>query len=282
MLVHSKAIMDPCYAAWMDRSSNSINWISNMDIIAAFAHPDDETRFLGGTLAMLAAKGIRVHLLITTRGEGGETGEPPLCLQEDLGKVREDEMKCAANALGATSLSFLDYTDPTVAENGGLFPFKANLDTLVSQLETYARKHQASAIITHGSNGEYGHPAHKLMHRAVMTAAQRLGDIDVYTVSAMYEGHPNLRHANNNDRADFILSIQPWYSAKLEATKCHRTQHGLFIRRSSIAAGRQMTLAEVTPNEESLHHAWPKERSNGKDLFAAFLLAQCSEALIEK
>ncbi|OGO19267.1 MAG: hypothetical protein A2Z14_12925, partial [Chloroflexi bacterium RBG_16_48_8] len=241
-----------------------------MDILAAFAHPDDETRFLGGTLAMLAVKGIRVHILIATRGEGGEVGEPPLCSQEVLGKMREGEMVCAADALGASSLFFLDYVDPVVAEDGELFPFLADFDTLVSQLENQAQKRRAITIITHGSNGEYGHPAHKLMHQAVMAAARKHGDIDVYTVSAIYEGHPKPRLANNDDLADFVLSIEPWYSTKLKATECHRTQHALFVRRASQDAGRPMSLAEVTSKEESLHHAWSRERSNLTDLLATF------------
>ena len=252
-----------------------------MDILAAFAHPDDETRFLGGTLAMLAAKGINVHILIATRGEGGEVGEPPLCPQEDLGEVRENEMHCAAEALGAASLTFLDYVDPVVAENGDLFPFEADFETLVSQLEAHARKHETSVLISHGSNGEYGHPAHKLMHQAVMAAAGVHGSIDVYTVSALYEDHPKPRLANKDDPADFILSIRPWYSAKLEATQCHHTQHALFVRRASQAAGRTLSLAEVTTDEESLHHAWPRNLSNREDPLAHFLRTYCSEALMK-
>jgi LmbE family N-acetylglucosaminyl deacetylase len=253
-----------------------------MDILAAFAHPDDETRFLGGTLAMLAAKGARVHILIATRGEGGEVGEPPLCSRENLGKVREGEMKCSADALGAASLSFLDYVDPVVAEDGEVFPFRAEFDTLVSQLEIETKRCQARVIITHGSNGEYGHPAHKLMHEAVMAAARKHGGFDVYTVSAIYKEHPKPRLTNKDDAADFVLLIDPWYSAKLEATECHRTQHALFVRSASEAAGRQMSLAEVTTNEESLHHAWPKERSNPEDPLATFLRKHCYEALKEK
>ncbi len=49
-----------------------------MNILAFFAHPDDETMLCGGTLALLARAGARVHLLIATRGEGGENGEPPV------------------------------------------------------------------------------------------------------------------------------------------------------------------------------------------------------------
>jgi LmbE family N-acetylglucosaminyl deacetylase len=253
-----------------------------MDVLATFAHPDDETRFLGGTLAMLAAKGVRVHILIATHGEGGEVGEPPLCSQEELGSVRESEMKCASEALSAASLSFLDYVDPIVAQNGDLFPFEADFETLVTQIVTHAKDRHASAFISHGSNGEYGHPAHKLMHQAVMAAARKHGDIAFHTACAIYEGHPKPRLANDDDPADFILAIQPWYSAKLAATGCHRTQHALFVRRASKAAGRKMTLAEVTSAEESLHLAWPAEQLNGEDPLSAFIRKECSEALIEK
>jgi LmbE family N-acetylglucosaminyl deacetylase len=266
----------------MDPFLNQINWSLRMDILAAFAHPDDETRFVGGTLSMLASKGVRVHLLIATRGEGGEVGEPPLSSQENLGEMRENEMQCAANALGAAFLSFLDYVDPRVTDNGDLFPFQADFNTLVSQLETHARKRAATTFISHGSNGEYGHPAHRLMHQAVVAAARKFDHIDVYTISAFYEGHPRPRLANNDDMADFLLSIRPWYAAKLRATECHRTQHALFVRRASQEAGRSLTLAEVTYDQESLHHAWPRDQSNHEDPLAHFLRVQCSEALIKK
>jgi LmbE family N-acetylglucosaminyl deacetylase len=252
-----------------------------MDILAAFAHPDDETRFLGGTLAMLASKGVRVHLVIATRGEGGEVGEPPLCKQEDLGSVREDEMKCAAKALGAASLTFLNYVDPVVGHNEEVFAFKADMDTLSTQLIAKAKKVQADVIISHGSNGEYGHPAHKLMNQAVMAGVQQDRNLNLYTISAFYEDHPRPRLANKDDLADFILDITPWYSAKIEATICHRTQHALFVRRSSKAAGRQMSLAEVTYHEESLRCAQPRGKSNNQDRLAHFLQKECSEALIE-
>jgi len=78
------------------------------------AHPDDETIWCGGTLALLAAKGVAVHLAALTRGEGGDVGEPPLSERDGLGDVREREMVCAAGKLGARSLTFLGYIDPTV------------------------------------------------------------------------------------------------------------------------------------------------------------------------
>ena len=58
-------------------------------ILVISAHPDDETLFSGGTLAMYAQKGHDIFILETTRGEGGEVGEPPLTTRENLAALDE-------------------------------------------------------------------------------------------------------------------------------------------------------------------------------------------------
>ena len=75
-------------------------------LLCLVAHPDDETMLCGGTLALLAANGVAVHLALLTRGEGGEMGEPPLSEREHLGEVREREMVCAVGKLGARASPF--------------------------------------------------------------------------------------------------------------------------------------------------------------------------------
>ena len=46
-------------------------------VVAVHAHPDDETLFMGGTLATLAARGAEVTVITLTLGEDGEViGEP--------------------------------------------------------------------------------------------------------------------------------------------------------------------------------------------------------------
>lgn len=88
-----------------------------MNVLAFFAHPDDETILAGGTLAMLAENGSRVHCLSATRGEGGELGETPLCSEDELGQVRESEMVCEVGAQGRRSLTFLGYQEPRMGED---------------------------------------------------------------------------------------------------------------------------------------------------------------------
>ena len=41
-------------------------------VVAVHAHPDDETLFMGGTLATLAARGAEVIVITLTLGEDGE------------------------------------------------------------------------------------------------------------------------------------------------------------------------------------------------------------------
>ena len=122
-----------------------------MNILAFFAHPDDETVFAGGALALLAGKGAQVHYLCATRGEGGETGEPSLCTQAELGEVREQELLCAVQALGGRSLTFLGYTDPRVGPEEELYPYTQDLTFLAGQVAATMRQFQADVLISHGS-----------------------------------------------------------------------------------------------------------------------------------
>ncbi len=229
------------------------------DILAFFAHPDDETILTGGTLALLARSGARVHYLCATRGEGGEAGEPPLCSQDDLGVFREREMECAVEQLGGSSLAFLDYIDPRVGPDNQLFPYAQDIAALTRQVAGVVHQVGADAIITHGSNGEYGHPAHVLTHQAARAAIESLESraLLFYGVGASFPEHPRPRIANRDDPAHLILDITPVLDAKTRAALCHRTQHALFVRRASQEAGRPLSVPEVIQRVESLHRFSP-------------------------
>lgn len=232
-----------------------------MNILAFFAHPDDETMLCGGTLALLARAGVDVHYLIATRGEGGEAGEPPLCTREELGAFRERELACAVQALGGRSLALFDYIDPTVGPDNTLYPYTPDPQGLAQELAEFLRLNQIDALITHGTNGEYGHPAHLLTHQSALLAvdlAQMLGhETSLYTVNACFEGHPKPRLANKDDPADWVLDVSPVIEDKIAAAMCHATQHALFIRRPSKELGRTVTVPEVIVSLESLHRKLP-------------------------
>jgi LmbE family N-acetylglucosaminyl deacetylase len=78
--------------------------------LVAVAHPDDETFGCGSTIARAGALGAEVTVACATRGEAGETG-PGFPAPEDLGAVREDELRRAAARLGVKRVALLGYRD---------------------------------------------------------------------------------------------------------------------------------------------------------------------------
>ena len=226
-------------------------------VLCVVAHPDDETMLCGGTLARLAAAGVEVSVLSLTRGEGGETGEPPLCDRAELGRVREHEMRCAVQKLGVSHLDFLDYVDPDVGPNDTLFAPEADFDVLVGQIAEVVRRQKPDVVLTHGSNGEYGHPAHKLAHTATRQAAGTGSAPVLYSFQASYAAHPYTRLANPDDPADIVVDVSVYLDQKEAAALCHATQNALFVRRRSKQAGRKITVREALMTEEAFHRHWP-------------------------
>jgi len=246
-----------------------------MKILAFFAHPDDETMLSGGALAILAQSGIEVHYLIATRGEGGERGEPPQCEPEQLGELREREVACAVENLGGSSLANLGYPDPVVGPSQVLYPFTTDLARLAAQVTGQVKRVQADVLISHGTNGEYGHPAHLLCNKAArLAAASHKGHpFWLYTVAAAYPGHPKPRILNRSDPAHLVINVRTVLYRKIQAALCHKTQQALFIRRASIEAGRRLKVPEVILKEESLHRAYPAKGGAGGDPLEEFLSA---------
>jgi len=66
-------------------------------VVVVAAHPDDEVLGVGGTIAMLAAAGVRLRLIAVTDGEASHPGADPA----RLGQVRAAERTAALAVLGA-------------------------------------------------------------------------------------------------------------------------------------------------------------------------------------
>jgi LmbE family N-acetylglucosaminyl deacetylase len=145
-------------------------------LMAVLAHPDDESLGFGGTLAKYAAEGIEVSLVCTTRGERGWTGERtaypgPLALR----RLREAELRAAADALGVADVRFLDYLDGEVR--------CADQGEAVAEIVKEMRRVRPNVVVTFGPDGAYGHPDHvavsQLTTTAVVCAADRTYDAGV-------------------------------------------------------------------------------------------------------
>lgn len=234
------------------------------------AHPDDETVMAGGTLALLAARGIYTHVVCATDGRGGEYGDlVEASAPAALARVRCEELRCAARALGAAEVTLLGYEDPVIGPEDTLYGFEAAEEVLIAQVVELICRAAPDVVLSHGSDGEYGHPAHVQVHRAVRQAVENLvPEVVFYGVSALVPGSED-RLWNRSDPAHLALDITPWIEHKHAAMICHRTQHALFMRRRQLR-----TVQEATRTIESFHRFWPPVAENGApgDAFARALL----------
>lgn len=189
-------------------------------LVVVVAHPDDET-FCSGLICRLVSAGKIVDLLCLTRGEGGPKGE---CSRRDLGKVREAEMVEACKVLGIRELVFLDHVDP-VAREHKVFAPDVSVAALANQIEPYLAN--ADYVVTHGSSGEYWHPAHLLVHEAVGIA---VADRPWMTFLAAREDHPIPKLVNLDDPAHLVLDVSGKKTIRRKALSCHESQASLFRR----------------------------------------------------
>lgn len=190
-------------------------------ILAVFAHPDDETFRPGGTLALLARRGVRVQVLTATRGGAGSCGKPPLCTTEELPSVREQELRCACAALGIDPPIILDYKDGCLAET--------NPDTIVAEIMSVVDDLRPQIILTFGSDGLSGHPDHIAIGQFTSEAYHHATSVKaLYTLAipeSISEKLAMLQIRAVPDKAiTLTVDISAVWEEKMKAIQCHLTQ----------------------------------------------------------
>ncbi len=152
-------------------------------IVSIFAHPDDEVFMVGGTLAKHARQG-RVVAVCATRGELGEIRDPSLATRENLGQVREGELRRAYGILGVDDVRLLDYRDSGMAgTEGNQDPrsfMNADPDEAVEKIVKILREVGPAVVVTFEETGGYGHPDHLAVHRFVTDAFKAASDPSKY------------------------------------------------------------------------------------------------------
>ncbi len=157
--------------------------LTDLSVLAAFAHPDDEGFGFGGTLAMLAARGARITLVCATNGDVGEISDPSLATPENLYEVRQEELRQAMNVTGVQDVRFLGYRDSgmegTPDNNHPRSLYQAPPDEVVAKLVEIIREVQPNVVFTHDPTGGYGHPDHVTVYERTARAFEAAGDGDV-------------------------------------------------------------------------------------------------------
>jgi len=192
-------------------------------LLAVFAHPDDETFRCGGTLALLARRGVRVHLLTATRGEAGSCGDPPLCTPAELPAMREQELRCACAALGVKVPHILDYRDGHLDE--------VNPEELIAEILDVVQAVQPQVMLTFGPDGLSGHPDHVAIGQCAAEAFHRAGEVAaLYTVAVPQSVAERLGmgrvHPVPDEEIALVVNVTPAWEQKMAAIRCHATQLG--------------------------------------------------------
>lgn len=191
------------------------------ELLLIFAHPDDESFALGGTIAKYAEQGVRITLVTATKGEAGKAAG--ICKQEELGLFREQELKRAAKVLGISEVIFLGYMDKEV-------PLASPLE-IAEKLVRIIRRIRPQVVITFGADGASGHRDHRGIHHFTM-AAIRLAKVNIEPDWGIPYAIPRLCYVQSGwrlsedvlEKIDYIIPIKQWAEKKRKAIKEHKTQ----------------------------------------------------------
>lgn len=189
-------------------------------LLAIFAHPDDESFAVGGTLARYAAEGAKVSLLCATRGEAGIKGMAP----EEAARVRKQELRAACAMLGVKEVRFLGYCDGELA--------KADPAEVTARMAQAMRELHPQVVITFGPDGISGHPDHVVVSRLTTAAFDAVAGEGL--VRRLYYVAPSPATEQGcgvpaGEAGEGVgIDIGPYREAKVRAMQCHRSQHQPF------------------------------------------------------
>lgn len=205
----------------MEETESSSQIMPGAKLLAVFAHPDDETFRCGGTLALLARRGVCVQVLTATRGQAGSWGDPPLCTQDELPSVREQELRCSCAALGIQPPILLDYQDGQLSQ--------ADPGEIVSEILAVIRELRPQVVITYGLDGISGHPDHVAIGRFAAEAfhcADGVAALYALAVPQLLVEELGMSqiHAVPDETITLAVDVMPVWNTKVAAIHCHATQ----------------------------------------------------------
>ena len=200
-------------------------------LLLLLAHPDDESFMIGGTMRLLADRGVPVALVCATRGQAGAAGDPPLATREELPAVRERELRAACAILGVSSLDLLGYEDKRLAE--------APPEEIRASLVRAIRRERPRVVATFDPQGVTGHPDHIAIFGFTLDAVTAAADprwlpeagpahavsrvVWPSPVAPWEEWRPDALAACAG--VDFVIDTSRARDAKAAALRAHRTQH---------------------------------------------------------
>ena len=146
-----------------------------LDLLVISAHPDDEILIAGPLIATTSARGGSSLILCATNGEAGTGNALDLALPDDIVTVRSRELRCAAEALGASSVQFLGFIDGgSSGEAIGALKLTDNIDEASARIEDLILSSAPRVVVTHSQDDPDCHPDHLAISQATARAVERV------------------------------------------------------------------------------------------------------------
>lgn len=230
-----------------------------LTVVSFHAHPDDEVLLTGGTLAMLAAAGHRVVLVVATAGALGLSGA---ALDRDgLAARRRDELDRSAAVLGCARVVHLGFADSGWSPDRSDPPAAGTFATVpitqaARRLADVLIEENADLLTVYDGNGGYGHLDHVRVHDVGLAAAELAGTprvleatLDRILLRRVMRALSLVRLVPPNTAVDRVDS---WFSARDEIT--HRVPVGPFAatKRAALACHATQTSGGDGPRTAAL------------------------------
>jgi LmbE family N-acetylglucosaminyl deacetylase len=231
-------------------------------LAAIFAHPDDESFVVGGTVPRYVAAGIRCDLYCATNGDAGRASGVQVGSREALGTVRKAELLAAARELGFGDVRAPGHPDGDLG--------RLDADMLIGEIVDFLRQHRPRVVITFGPEGApNAHRDHRAISRAATAAfflagsatsyPEQLGERQPHAAARLYYQTWPRRPRDEVARPDGLpatarVEISTFHEVKRAAFLKHVTQqdHRAAFEQLAMTEAEWFALAAGVPQPEPL------------------------------
>ncbi len=227
-----------------------------IDMMCVVAHADDEI-FCAGALAHHTRQGRSLVIVIMTDGAGGPPAYDTKMAKPAIVAMRRKEMQNSANILGAQNVEFLDFEDQGYIAEGVFGPLGVSPDDITQKIRALLDQYQPRVILTHGPDGEYGHPHHVVASQCTTEAFEQWcqhGDDfhgQLYYCCAHHAAAP-IPFSNISVGTDYIFPVTGRnYETRKKVMLCHVSQLQNFIGYWGRDMAHECYHRVGTPNENS-------------------------------
>ncbi|SFD04751.1 PIG-L deacetylase family protein [Pseudoalteromonas denitrificans] len=228
---------------------------NNTNIIAVFAHPDDET-WISGTLAKLASQGLNVTPIYLTSGDKGRDLSGSKLSGAQLAIKRESEAINACQVLGLSSPIFLRFPDGKV---------HLNQIEVKNKLHQVIHEKKPMAIFTFEAQGITGNRDHRFVSKIVRTefdnkvisfAVSQNRANKFYDYAKKHAVEYKIKNPILDSEVFYQIDVGAFHQKRVEAMSQYKTQFPMELVSAFSDFAKEIKVEELTspPKDPSLSY----------------------------